>query len=70
VRDGRRPDRQAALPALPSEKVQQSVRQEQLEYHRHQQQAEEPRREAAPANVRAKEKAVPALFGVVGRKVA
>jgi ATP-dependent RNA helicase RhlE len=68
VRDGR-PQRQA-LPALPSEKVQQSVRQEQLEYHRHQQQAEEPRREAAPARERGKEKAVPALFGVVGRKVA
>jgi ATP-dependent RNA helicase RhlE len=69
VRDGRRPER-AALPALPQEKIQQSVRQEQLEYHRHQQQAEEPRREAAPARERGKEKAVPALFGVVGRKVA
>jgi ATP-dependent RNA helicase RhlE len=68
VRAGR-PQRQAA-PAMPSEKVQQSVRQEQLEYHRHQQQAEEPRREAAPANERGKEKAVPALFGLVGRKVA
>ncbi len=68
VRDGR-PQRQA-LPALPSEKIQQSVRQEQLEYHRHQQQAEEHRKEPAPANERAKEKAVPALFGPVGRKVA
>src|SRR5437879_231620 len=68
VRDGRRPERQA-LPALPSEKVQQSVRQEQLEYHRHQQ-ADEHRSEAKPANERSKEKAVPALFGVVGRKVA
>jgi len=55
---------------MPSEKAQQSVRQEQLEYHRHQQQAEEHRKEPAPANERAKEKAVPALFGVVGRKVA
>ena len=64
-----RPQRQAA-PAMPQEKVQQSVRQEQLEYHRHQQQADEHRKEAAPANERAKEKAVPALFGVVGRKVA
>jgi len=69
ARSGRPPQRQA-LPALPQEKVQQSVRQEQLEYHRHQQQAEEPRREAAPANERGKEKAVPALFGLVGRKVA
>jgi len=69
VRSGRPPQRQSA-PALPQEKIQQSVRQEQLEYHRHQQQAEEPRREAAPANERAKDKAVPALFGVVGRKVA
>jgi len=68
VRDGR-PQRQA-LPALPSEKVQQSVRQEQLEYHRHQQQAEEHRKEPTPANERKKDKAVPALFGVVGRKVA
>jgi len=54
---------------MPSEKAQQSVRQEQLEYHRHQQ-ADEQRREAKPANERGKEKAVPALFGVVGRKVA
>ena len=68
VRDGR-PQRQA-LPALPSEKAQQSVRQEQLEYHRHQQEAEEHRKEPAPANERKKDKAVPALFGVVGRKVA
>jgi ATP-dependent RNA helicase RhlE len=64
-----RPQRQPA-PVMPSEKVQQSVRQEQLEYHRHQQRADEHRSEAAPANERAKEKAVPALFGVVGRKVA
>jgi len=70
VRDGRRPEQRTALPALPSEKVQQSVRQEQLEYHRHQQQADEPRVEAAPKSERTKEKAVPALFGVVGRKVA
>jgi len=73
VRDGRPPQRQPA-PALPSEKVQQSVRQEQLEYHRHQQQADEHRSEAAPASAsapgRAKDKPVPALFGVVGRKVA
>jgi len=67
---GHRQEPRTSLPALPSEKIQQSVRQEQLEYHRHQQQAEEPRREAKPANERAKEKAVPALFGVVGRKVA
>ena len=65
---GRRQERQAA-PAMPSEKAQQSVRQEQLEYHRHQQAAEQCT-EAKPANERAKEKAVPALFGVVGRKVA
>jgi ATP-dependent RNA helicase RhlE len=68
VRSGRPPQRQAA-PALPQEKIQQSVRQEQLEYHRHQQ-ADEHRKEAAPANERAKEKTVPALFGLVGRKVA
>jgi len=55
---------------MPSEKAQQSVRQEQLEYHRHQQQAEEHRKEPAPANERKKDKAVPALFAVVGRKVA
>ena len=67
---GRRQESRTSLPALPSEKVQQSVRQEQLEYHRHQQQAEEHRTQAKPANERAKEKAVPALFGVVGRKVA
>jgi len=72
---GGRPQRQP-LPALPSEKVQQSVRQEQLEYHRHQQQAEEHRSEAKPVSApaktpeRSKDKAVPALFGVVGRKVA
>jgi len=54
---------------MPSEKAQQSVRQEQLEYHRHQQ-AEEHQRDVAPAKERGKEKAVPALFGVVGRKVA
>ncbi len=65
---GRRQERQPA-PAMPSEKAQQSVRQEQLEYHRHQQ-AEERHREAAPKSERGKEKAVPALFGVVGRKVA
>jgi hypothetical protein len=58
------------LPALPQEKVQQSVRQEQLEYHRHQQQADEHHSEAAAANERAKDKAVLALFGVLGRKVA
>jgi len=69
MRDGRRPGRQPA-PIMPSEKAQQSVRQEQLEYHRHQQQADEQRTEAKPANERGKEKAVPALFGVVGRKVA
>jgi ATP-dependent RNA helicase RhlE len=68
VRDGR-PQRQAA-PAMPQEKVQQSVRQEQLEYHRQHKEADEHRSEAAPANERAKEKAVPALFGLVGRKVA
>jgi len=55
---------------MPQEKVQQSVRQDQLDYHRHQKQADEHRSEAAPANERAKEKAVPALFGLVGRKVA
>ena len=67
---GRRQEPRTALPALPSEKIQQSVRQEQLEYHRHQQQADERRVEAAPKSERTKEKAVPALFGVVGRKVA
>ena len=56
-----------ALPALPSEKIQQSVRQEQLEYHRHQQ-ADEHHVEAAPKIERGNEKAVPALFGVVGGK--
>jgi ATP-dependent RNA helicase RhlE len=66
---GRRPERHA-LPALPHEKIQQSVRQEQLEYHRHQQQADEHRSEAAPKSEHAKDKAVPALFGLVGRKVA
>ena len=69
AKPSRRPER-TALPALPSEKAQQSVRQEQLEYHRHQQQAEEHRKEPAPANERKKDKAVPALFAVVGRKVA
>ena len=54
---------------MPSEKAQQSVRQEQLEYHRHQQ-AEERQRDTTPKSERGKEKAVPALFGVVGRKVA
>jgi len=54
---------------MPSEKAQQSVRQEQLEYHRHQQAAEQ-RSEAKPVNERGKGKAAPALFGVVGRKVA
>ena len=67
-RSGRPPQRQA--PAMPQEKVQQSVRQEQLEYHRQHKEADEHRSEAAPANERAKEKAVPALFGLVGRKVA
>jgi ATP-dependent RNA helicase RhlE len=65
---GRRQERQAA-PTLPSEKAQRSVRQEQLEYHRHQQAAERGI-EAAPVGERRKEKAVPALFGLVGRKVA
>ena len=64
-----RPQRQAP-PAMPQEKVQQSVRQDQLEYHRQHKEADEHRSEAAPANERAKEKAVPALFGLVGRKVA
>ena len=68
ARSGRPPQRQAA-PAMPQEKVQQSVRQDQLDYHRHQQ-ADEHRSEAAPANERAKDKPVPALFGLVGRKVA
>ena len=67
---GRRPDRQPAS-ALPQERVQQSVRQEQLDYHRHQQQVDEHRTDAAPANSeRVKEKSTPALFGLVGRKVA
>ena len=65
---GGRPQRQPA-PVMPSDKAQQSVRQEQLEYHRHQQAAEQ-RSEAAPAKERGKERAVSALFGVVGRKVA
>jgi len=64
-----RPQRQAA-PAMPQEKVQQSVRQEQLEYHRQHKEADEHRSEAAPTGERGKEKAVPALFGLVGRKVA
>ena len=67
-RDHGRRQEQRAAPAMPSEKAQQSVRQEQLEYHRHQQ-AEE-RHQAAPKSERGKEKAVSALFGVVGRKVA
>jgi hypothetical protein len=66
---GRRQEHRAAAPAMPSEKAQQSVRQEQLEYHRHQQ-ADERQSETAPKSERGKEKAVPALFGVVGRKVA
>src|SRR5258706_485927 len=60
---GGRPQRQPA-PVMPSEKAQQSVRQEQLEYHRHQQAAEQCS-DATPAKERGKEKAVPALFGVV-----
>ena len=67
--EGRPPSGAARTARLAFEKVQQSVRQEQLEYHRHQQ-ADEQRRETKPANERGKEKAVPALFGVVGRKVA
>ncbi len=65
---GRRQDQRAA-PAMPSEKTQQSVLRDQLEHHRRQQ-AEEHHREPAPKSERAKEKAVPALFGLVGRKVA
>jgi ATP-dependent RNA helicase RhlE len=55
--------------ALPSEKRQQSLHEQQLEYHR-KQMAEETRRVAAPANERGKANEVPALFGWVGRKVA
>jgi len=54
--------------ALPSEKRQQSVQQQQLEYHR-KQMAEE-RVVAAPANEQGREKGVSALFGWIGRKVA
>jgi ATP-dependent RNA helicase RhlE len=66
VRDGRRPERQAA-PVMPSERDRHSVQQDQLEHHRRQQ-AQEQRREAAPRSERETEK--PALFGLVGRKVA
>jgi len=55
--------------ALPSEKRQQSVQQQQLDYHR-KQMAEENHRVEAPANERGNKKEVPALFGWVGRKVA
>jgi len=66
-RDGHRQQRPAAA-VMPSERARQSVQQDQLEHHRRQQ-AEERRREAASTNER-KDKAVPALFGLVGRKVA
>ncbi|HKW38806.1 MAG TPA: hypothetical protein VJO54_13475, partial [Burkholderiales bacterium] len=73
-----RPDRGGAF-ALPSEKNLEQVRREQLEYARQQAAAErneapedqrqpEPRAEAPRAGERRKEKQVPALFGVVGRK--
>jgi ATP-dependent RNA helicase RhlE len=65
---GRRQDQRAA-PAMPSEKTQQSLHEQQRDYHR-QQMVEENRRVAAPANERGNEKPVPALFGLVGRKVA
>jgi hypothetical protein len=64
---GRRQERQAA-PALPSEKTQQSLHEQQREYHR-QQMAEENRRVAAPAGEQ-REKKVAALFGWVGKKAA
>jgi len=70
---GRRPEQRAAAPAMPTEKDLQAVREQQLEYHR-KQMAEENRRAAQPANERGNErtseKPVPALFGLVGRKVA
>jgi len=66
---GRRPEQRVAAPAMPSERDQQSLHEQQLEYHR-KQMAEEQRRGEAPANERGSEKPVPALFGLVGRKVA
>jgi len=66
VREGRRQEH--AVPVTPSERNRQSVHQDQLEHHRRQQ-AEEQRREAPSANER-KDKAVPALFAQLGRKVA
>ena len=64
---------------MPWEQEQERVRKEQLEYARQQAAAErneapedqrqpEPRAEAPRAGERRKEKQVPALFGVVGRK--
>ena len=55
--------------ALPSEKRQQTVHQQQLEHHRRQV-AEEGRRVEKPAEERGKTNGVAALFGWVGRKVA
>jgi ATP-dependent RNA helicase RhlE len=69
VRDGRRQDQRAAAPAMPSEKIQQTVQQQQLDHHRRQQ-AEEHGRVAAPANGQAKANQKSALFGWLGRKVA
>jgi len=69
-RDHGRRQEQRTVGALPSEKTQQSLHQQQLEYHR-QQMAEENRRVAAPVREQGKgNKPVPALFGFVGRKVA
>jgi ATP-dependent RNA helicase RhlE len=58
---------QRATPATPSEKAQQLILRDQLEHHRRQQ-AEEHRKDRAPK--RAKGKPLPALFALVGRKVA
>ena len=55
--------------ALPSEQRQQSVQQQQLDYH-HKQMAEEGHRVEKPADEQGKEGRVAALFGWVGRKVA
>lgn len=73
-RQGRRREqgpRQAPRAAflLPSERDQEAVRKEQLEYARAQAAAER-RAESAPSDEQSKEKEkeVPALFGVVGTK--
>jgi hypothetical protein len=78
-RRDQRPQRQPA-PMMPWEQEQERVRKEQLEYARQQAAAEgreagkdpvqpaEQRAELQRPNERRKEKQVPALFGLVGRK--